>query len=331
MMPACETERDVATCGACGNPLGARPLARVMFQGVPYEVRPCARCGGAGTYPVPVPEEMARFYGSGSYRSDDGARFNAFVERLVALARGARRRRVERYAGRRGRLLDVGCGRGLFLRVMRVDGWEVAGVEADADVARRISAAHGLDVRCGDPGGWGFADGSFDVVTLHHVLEHLLQPAEMIGHCRRLLRDGGLLLAAVPNRDSAQAAFGGARWFHLDVPFHLHHFTAAGLAGLLRKSGFRVVRERHLDMEQNVFGWIQTLLNRCGLRRNLLFDFMKRPFLRGAQASAGRAWGLALSFALLPPIVPAGAALALLEAAARRGGTVEIAAVRERA
>ncbi|MGE5248067.1 MAG: class I SAM-dependent methyltransferase [Verrucomicrobiota bacterium] len=272
---------------------------------------------------------MARFYGSGSYRSDDGARFNAFVEQLVALARDARRRRVERFAGRRGRLLDVGCGRGLFLRVMRVAGWEVAGVEADAEVSRKISEAHGLDVRSGDPGRWGFADGSFDVVTLHHVLEHVARPAEIIRHCRRLLRDGGLLLAAVPNRDSVQAAVGGARWFHLDVPFHLHHFTAAGLSDLLRRSGFRVVRERHLDLEQNVFGWVQTLLDRCGLPRNLLFDFMKKPFLRDEQAPAGRARGLALSFSLLPLVFPAGVALALLEAAARRGGTVEIAAVKE--
>lgn len=328
-MPECETDGGPPTCGACGALLDERPVARVAFRGAIYEVRPCARCGGAGTCPVPSPEELARFYGSGSYRSDDGARFSAFVERLVAVARDARRRRVERLAGRRGRLIDVGCGRGLFLRMMRGAGWEVAGVEADAEVSGRISEAHGLDVRSGDPGGWGFAEGSFDVVTLHHVLEHVARPAEMIGHCRRLLRDGGLLVAAVPNRDSVQAAFGEARWLHLDVPFHLHHFTAAGLAGLLGRSGFRVVRERHLDLEQNVFGWVQTLLNRCGLPRNLLFDFMKRPFLRDAQAPAGSSRGLALSFALLPLAFSAGVVLALLEAAARRGGTVEIAAVRE--
>src|SRR5512134_2405933 len=191
-----ETDRVVSACAACGTPLDERTAARVAFRGVLYEVRPCARCGGAGTHPVPSAGDLLRLYGPESYRSEDGARFNAFAEWLVALARDARRRRLERLAGRRGRLLDVGCGRGLFLRLMRRAGWEVAGVEADAEVARRISDAHGLDVRGGDPGGWGFPDGSFDVVTLHHVLEHVARPAEVIGHCRRLLRDGGLLVAA---------------------------------------------------------------------------------------------------------------------------------------
>jgi SAM-dependent methyltransferase len=318
-----------ATCGVCGIPLGGRPLARIAFRGVLYDVRPCAGCGGAGTHPVPPAADLARLYGPESYRSDDGARFNAFVEWLVALARDARRRRVERLSGRRGRLLDVGCGRGLFLRRMRRSGWEVAGAEADAEVARRISDAHGIDVRGGDPGGWGFRDGSFDVVTLHHVLEHLPRPAEMIGHCRRLLRDGGLLVAAVPNRDSLQAAFGGHSWLHLDVPFHLHHFSASGLAGLLEKRGFRVVRERHLDLEQNLFGWVQTLLNRCGLPPNLLFDVLKRPSLRGDAAAGAAGWKIAASFVLLPLVFPAATVLTLLEAAAGRGGTVEIAAVKE--
>lgn len=316
-------------CGVCGAALDGRPLFRVETRGTGYELLPCARCGGAGTFPAPSAEDLSRYYGFRSYRADDGARFNAIAEWAIGLARDARRRRIERMAGRRGRLLDVGCGRGLFLRLMRRAGWDVAGVEADAEVARRISESHGLDVRGGDPGAWGFPDGSFDAVTLHHVLEHVARPAEMIDRCRCLLRNGGLLVAAVPNRDSLQAAFGGASWLHLDVPFHVHHFTAAGLAGLLAKRGFRVVRVRHLDLEQNLFGWVQTILNRCGLPRNLLFDFLKTPAVRDDASVAGRGWKVGVSFALLPLIVPAGAVLALLEAAGRRGGTVEIAAVKE--
>jgi len=323
------TDRDEPTCGMCGAVLDGRSLFRAEAMGTAYEILACARCGGGATFPVPSPGELSRFYGFRSYRADDGARFNALVEGVVGWARGARRRRVERLAGRRGRLLDVGCGRGLFLRRMRRAGWDVAGVEADAAVARAISGAHGLDVRAGDPDGWDFPDGSFDAVTLHHVLEHVPHPMDMIGGCRRLLRDGGLLVAAVPNRHSLQAAFGRGSWFHLDVPFHLHHFTASGLAGLLERSGFRVVRERHLDLEQNLFGWAQTILNRCGLPRNLLYEFLKRPTLRDDATVEGRGWKVAVSFALLPLILPAGAVLTLLEAAGRRGGTVEIAAVKE--
>ncbi len=323
------TDRDEPACGICGAAFNGRLLFRAEALGTVYEIMTCAVCGGGATLPVPSPGELGRLYGFRSYRADDGARFNPLVEEAVARARDARRRRIERWAGGRGRLLDVGCGRGLFLRRMRRAGWDVAGVEADADVARAISETHGLDVRAGDPDGWDFPDGSFDAVTFHHVLEHVPRPMDMIGRCRRLLRDGGLLVAAVPNRDSLQAAFGRDAWFHLDVPFHLHHFTASGLAGLLEKSGFRLIRERHLDLEQNLFGWVQTLLNRCGLPRNLLYEFLKRPALRDRAVVEGRGWRLAASFALLPLVLPAGAVLTLLEAAGGRGGTVEIAAVKE--
>ncbi len=316
-------------CGICGAALDVRPAFRVGIAGTAYDIVPCRRCGGAATRPVPSPADLSRFYGFRAYRASDGGRFNALAEKAVGWARDARRRRIERLAGRRGRLLDVGCGRGLFLRRMRRAGWEVAGVEVDPATARSLSEAYGLDVRAGAPGCWGFPDESFDVATFHHVLEHVPQPRDMVARCRRLLRDGGLLVAAVPNRDSLQAAFGREMWLHLDVPFHLHHFTASGLARLLEASGFQVVRTRHLDVEQNVFGWVQTLLNRIGLPRNLLFEFLKRPDLRADTSAGGHAWKLALSLVLLPLVLPAGAVLSVLESSFGRGGTVEIAAVKE--
>jgi len=127
----------------------------------------------------------------------------------------------------------------------------------------------------------------------------------MLGECRRLLRTGGLLVIAIPNLGSLQAYFGMRHWFHLDIPLHLCHFTENGLRRLLARSGFKVRHIRQFDLEYNPYGWLQTLLNATGIRKNWLYD---------------RLW----TFALLPLYAPRSLALALFESyALKRGGTIE--------
>lgn len=264
----------------------------------------------------------------GVYRSAGGKRFLAPVESIVLLGRHLRKRRIRRYRAA-GRILDVGCGRGLFLHVMRRAGWSVAGVESSQETAGEASAAYGVEVVAGDPPEWPFLPGSFDVVTLNHVLEHLPDPADWIRACRRLLSPGGLLVVSVPNLGSLQAIVGNRDWFHLDVPRHLHHFTRRGLHALLEREGFRVLRTRDFDFEYNPFGWLQTLLNRCGIRRNLLYDLLKRRELRGADGEPLPIAGAAASLLLLPVAVPLALLLSLAEAFLfRSGGTVEMIARR---
>ena len=78
----------------------------------------------------------------------------------------------------------------------------------------------------------------YDVVVFQHSLEHVVEPREDLARARRLLRDGGLLLASLPNFGSWQCRAFGSAWFHLDLPRHRTHFTAEGLERLLRQSGF---------------------------------------------------------------------------------------------
>ena len=78
----------------------------------------------------------------------------------------------------------------------------------------------------------------YDVVVFQHSLEHVVDPGEDLARARGLLRDGGLLVVSVPNFGSWQRKTFGSAWFHLDLPRHRTHFTAAGLERLLRDSGF---------------------------------------------------------------------------------------------
>src|SRR5439155_3001922 len=114
------------------------------------------------------------------------------------------RRRLAQVTARAatGRLLDVGCGDGLFLAIAGRAGWSVEGIEFSPEGARRATHRLGRPIAVGDLARDTALAGPFDVITLWHVLEHLPDPATALRAARARLRPGGLLVAAVPNLDN---------------------------------------------------------------------------------------------------------------------------------
>jgi 2-polyprenyl-3-methyl-5-hydroxy-6-metoxy-1,4-benzoquinol methylase len=279
---------------------------------------------------MPDKAEQSRLYAQGAYRSESGKRFNPIVELILRLTRLARKRRIERFI-RHGNILDVGCGRGDFLAVMKAGGWNATGTEVDEALAREITDRRGIPVLSDEPSRWCLQKASLDVITMNHVLEHLHDPKEMLDHCRDLLRTGGLLVCAVPNIASLQASAGKGAWFHLDLPYHIHHFSESGLTRLLEKHGFSIMRVRRFDIEYDPFGWTQTLLNLSGIHHNYLYSLLKNPILRKQDTATARRGDLLLTLALTPLFLPLGFVLALIDSYVfRRGGSIEVFAMKSR-
>jgi 2-polyprenyl-3-methyl-5-hydroxy-6-metoxy-1,4-benzoquinol methylase len=142
-----------------------------------------------------------------------------------------------------GRLLDVGCGSGGLLLVMRRLGWRVEGVDTDpraVDVARSL----GLDARQGNLEDQGYSDGSFDAIMMSHVIEHVRDPLQLVCTCRRLLHPGGRLGIVTPNARSQGHRRYGEIWRGLEPPRHLRVFTAGALHQLVQSAGLTVQRFR---------------------------------------------------------------------------------------
>jgi 2-polyprenyl-3-methyl-5-hydroxy-6-metoxy-1,4-benzoquinol methylase len=139
--------------------------------------------------------------------------------------------RFPRKAG--GRLLDVGCGAGGFLKQMQQLGWTVQGVDFDAQ-AVATARALGLDVRLG---GIEAAEGSFDAIALNHVIEHVHDPLALLQACAQALNTTGALWVATPNLQSFGHSRYGRFWRGLEAPRHLQLFTAASLGSLLLRAG----------------------------------------------------------------------------------------------
>lgn len=140
-----------------------------------------------------------------------------------------------------GRLLDVGCGDGRFLSLMRSFGWDVRGIDPDPEAARVAKHIHKLNVDCCTLDDIQLPSSAFDVITLHHVIEHAPNPLELLNQCRRLLSASGLLVIVTPNLGSIGHRLFSEKWRDLDPPRHFYLFDARTLSECVTRSGFRIL------------------------------------------------------------------------------------------
>lgn len=144
------------------------------------------------------------------------------------------------------RILDIGCGGGDFISTLAAPGRALFGVEPDP-MAREVAAARGVTVEAGTaetiPA--RIAAQTFDVILMTHVLEHCADPGQALRNVRSLLAPGGGFYCEVPNCAALHFRTYAEISEMLDVPRHVHFFTAGSLRRLLEPSGFEVVAEVH--------------------------------------------------------------------------------------
>lgn len=144
------------------------------------------------------------------------------------------------------RLLEVGCGNGRTLVVLRSLGWQVEGVDVDP-VALQYASSQGLETRCGHLLDLRYEADTFDVIMMHHVIEHLHEPITFLQECHRILKPGGRLLMITPNVDGLGHGIFGANWYPLDPPRHLYLYSRKSMTDLLLRSKFTRPEVRSLS------------------------------------------------------------------------------------
>lgn len=176
-----------------------------------------------------------------------------------------------------GKLLDVGCGNGVFLARMRKLGWDVVGVEPDgqaADIARR---QFGLEVFEGTLEQAGFPDRSFEAVSLSHVIEHVYDPAALLRECRRVLKPGGKLVIVTPNTNSLGHKVFRESWRGLEPPRHARLFHPEGLVSCVGRAGMQVKTVKTVARMMRNIWYASRLIQRANQdqhARNTLMDYI---------------------------------------------------------
>ena len=160
-----------------------------------------------------------------------------------------------------GRILDVGCGLGFFLSSLS-DKWEKHGVEISKFATEE--AKRWGHVYCGDLTDAGYPDEFFDIVMMHHVIEHIEQPERLITDVSRVLKVGGKLILGTPDFDSGAARRFGDNYRLLCDATHVSLFSSDSMHRFLRDYGFKIeyveypfFKSRHFT-EQNLLRMFDT-------------------------------------------------------------------------
>ena len=238
-----------------------------------YDVVACRTCGMCFASGLPDQARFTAYYGQSSkydlsaegagLSPSDAVRF-ADVARFIAV----------HVPDRDGPVLDIGTATGSLLAALRDVGFtSVHGVEPSPEAARVAREAYGLDVIAGgvaDAKAW---DTGFAIVSLVHVLEHLVDPAAALNDAARLLTAAGMLYLQVP--DAARFRD------HVDAPYqqfsveHVNFFTPTSLKNLVASVRFEVEVERTIVLEQSddaVLPAVEVLCRRSARRMDVLSD-----------------------------------------------------------
>ena len=217
-----------------------------LFSDPPFRIVRCVECGLVYTLPRLPTAQILEMYQVGYWRSAEAKSFG-YTDYLQDRDRYLRTFRlrskvIDRYKPSAGRVLDIGCAAGFFLKVMEEKGWDTTGVELSKLMADFARTELGLkNVLAGTLDEQQFEPESFDVITLWDVIEHLEDPRSVLATANRLLKNDGILVLETQNVESAFARFMGRRWHHYKFEEHLWHFAPSTLSALLALEQFKML------------------------------------------------------------------------------------------
>jgi 2-polyprenyl-3-methyl-5-hydroxy-6-metoxy-1,4-benzoquinol methylase len=137
-----------------------------------------------------------------------------------------------------GRMLEIGCASGTFLRLMAERGWQVEGLEL-SERAANLAKSVGLPVYIGELETAPDPSSPYDLIVGWHVLEHLHEPLPALAKLWQWSKPGGWLALSMPDASSWEFSFFKARWYGLQLPNHLFHYTPRTLNELLTRTGWQ--------------------------------------------------------------------------------------------
>lgn len=214
-----------------------------------FAIAQCTVCRLMQTVPRPDQGSLdalyQRFYNFGADRASTYARFRErlFASPLYRLWLAVDGDISFHCVRGTGRLIDIGCNEGRGLERYCASGFEVEGQEPNP-VAAASARSRGFTVASAPLADFTPA-APFDVAVLSNVLEHALDPRDMLVQVHRILGPDGELWLSLPNARSALRSLFGAHWINWHVPYHITHFTTPALRCLLTDVGFEALSFRN--------------------------------------------------------------------------------------
>ena len=307
----------LAACAVCG-----RSEFRTLFEAndrlyhttdKQFQIVECKQCQLLRLFPQPAADELRRYYPDAYWFSPEGETVDRLEELYRRLVLRDHLNFVCRALGSspvEGLILDVGCGGGLFVKMLAERGYRVVGLDLSHGAARLAWKDNGVPAVCATLSNPPFPANSCAAVTLFHVLEHVHDPGSYLQQARALLKVNGRLIVQVPNAACWQLLLLGKKWNGLDVPRHLWNFRPRDLDMLLDRNGFEVVRRKYFSLRDNPAGLATSLAP--------WLDPMARRIRRIRESPRAQLCKNLIYFCLVVASLP----FAVLEAACHAGSTI---------
>lgn len=199
-----------------------------------FSLDKCVSCGFVFTNPRPTDKDLPTYYQSDAYISHSN-RSATLIDKAYKFARTFTLKwkynliRKNTLVNPKS-ILDFGCGTGAFLEHCRTQNLKIFGVEPSESAREQARRNTGLGIKA------NIAEitGTFDVITLWHVLEHVTDMHATIQQLKSRLNQNGTMFIAVPNLESYDAKEYLEHWAAYDVPRHLWHFSRSTMQRLLQ-------------------------------------------------------------------------------------------------
>lgn len=224
-----------------------------------FSVVKCRSCGLTRTNPRPTSDSIGLYYpddygpyvgtqvrpANPAHNSDIKTILKHFVNRVIDF----NTTRLPPMAP--GRMLELGCASGSYLHRMAAHGWQVQGIEF-SEKAAKAAGQLGYDVHAGPLETAPNPDEPFDLIVGWMVLEHLHNPVDCLKKLRQWAKPGAWLVLSVPNAGSLEFRIFKDKWYALQLPTHLHHFTPQTLENMLQITGWKLEKVHHQRVLSNL-------------------------------------------------------------------------------
>ena len=233
-------------CGSTKSKLFITTPDRAYSSGF-YTYQICQNCSLIRLSPRPSPKSLKRYYPAKyrAYRKPGNINsFQKLVRYLINHNKVIAKLLIKDklfYWENKGRILDVGCGSGFYLGVLKNWGWDTYGVEMDKGAVSIAQKSGISNIKFGDQASARYPNDHFDVVRFSHVMEHVPSPAKEIAESLRVLKPKGKILIIAPNINSVFFKIFKTCWYPLEPPRHFYQYSPATITKFLKKVGFNKV------------------------------------------------------------------------------------------
>ena len=244
----------IRNCPVCQNNIFEKYLEVQDYtvSNKKFQIVVCKSCDFKFTNPRPDQDEIGEYYKAESYISHSNTSKGLIAKIYHSVRKYTLKHKINlinRLYPQKGKLLDVGCGTGMFLNEARGNGWKVNGIEPDSGARQIAEEINKSTIKTEILS--SFQNEKFNIITMWHVLEHVHLLNETVDWLKERVTEDGSIIIAVPNHESEDAKIYQAQWAAYDVPRHLYQFSQKSIKQLFEQKGFRL--EETLPMKFDSF------------------------------------------------------------------------------